>query len=405
VLRPNNARGELFDHLIRNGVYSERDAANFLKQYADALAYIHSKSLIHADLKPENLMLSSFDNIKARVKVVDFGCALSTVEQLKNNVNVLGTMAYWSPEMCHKKQIITPAIDMFATGIIMYILLTGTHPFDPTGEATDEEIVDSIKNLSKDGYFDAAVMDRRTDHLSEDAKGLIRKLMQPNPLLRMKAREFQLHCWVQGSTASLKAMVGSDEKLKLFWQKRFKAAILKKYAQAVGGNGALSDRNLREIFSAIDTDGDNTLDVNEVKTALAGILLRSNDDASDLFKSIDQDQDGRVDFEEFKNILRQSFNDGPGIQTHESGRFRIAVLQRFTLDEHISDKKLRQIFVAIDLNGDGLLQMSELREVLGYCNGIGNEQITKWVDSIDTDLSGGVDFEEFKKAMKKKFDK
>jgi len=69
--------GELLEHLIENGAYSEGIAANFLRQFAEAICYVHSNGLAHADLKPENLLLSSNDMDKARLKLADFGAARS----------------------------------------------------------------------------------------------------------------------------------------------------------------------------------------------------------------------------------------------------------------------------------------------------------------------------------------
>lgn len=69
--------GELLEHLIENGPYSEGLAASFLRQFAEALCFVHGNGLSHADLKPENLLLSSNDMRKAQLKVADFGCARS----------------------------------------------------------------------------------------------------------------------------------------------------------------------------------------------------------------------------------------------------------------------------------------------------------------------------------------
>lgn len=69
--------GELLEHLIENGPYSEAVAASFLRQFAEAICFVHNTGLTHADLKPENLMISSNDVEKAKLKVVDFGCACS----------------------------------------------------------------------------------------------------------------------------------------------------------------------------------------------------------------------------------------------------------------------------------------------------------------------------------------
>jgi serine/threonine protein kinase len=69
--------GELLRHLIESGPYSEGLAASFLRQFAEAICFVHDNGLVHADLKPENLLLSSNDMEQAKLKVVDFGCARS----------------------------------------------------------------------------------------------------------------------------------------------------------------------------------------------------------------------------------------------------------------------------------------------------------------------------------------
>lgn len=87
--------GELLEHLIENGPYSEGLAASFLRQFAEAICYVHSNGLAHADLKPENLLLSSNDVGKAKLKVADFGCARSHDQS--------------------RKEMLLPAVE-FATG-------------------------------------------------------------------------------------------------------------------------------------------------------------------------------------------------------------------------------------------------------------------------------------------------
>lgn len=129
--------GELFEHLIAHGAYSEADAARLLRGVASALAFLHSAGIVHLDVKPENLMLSDAGPAPA-VKLIDFGSASRPGRWSDPDV---GTRAYWPPETQTKARVEhTAAIDLWGLGVVMYILLVGAHPFDLQGQLTDEEV-------------------------------------------------------------------------------------------------------------------------------------------------------------------------------------------------------------------------------------------------------------------------
>lgn len=392
--------GELFEHLIRNGPYSEAQAAVFLRQFAEAMSFMHTNGVVHADLKPENLMLSSEQDENAQLKVVDFGCAVIKSQQESSGGEIMGTTAYWSPEMLEKGTRPTEASDMWAIGCILYILVTGCHPFDPDGFASDDEVADNIKK-SKDGRFN--VFNERVDGLSESCVGLMKALLQPDPRKRMTSDEFRRHPWVQGLSASWNTMTDSDRKLEGFWQRRFRAEVLRKYAKAKSKTStfSLSDDNLHDIFDAMDLDGNGTLEQEEIRVALRGLGVNNDKDISDIMRSIDLDGNGTVDWDEFCTIMRKQFVDGPGVKVHHrQQRFRTKILQKFdsSADDTLSEQKLKKIFHAIDLDGNGVLDPHEIRIVLRSV-GVAEHDISQIVASIDLDRSGGVDWEEFQSIM------
>lgn len=146
---------------------------------------------------------------------VDFGCARVIHDNFHDEVYTpeqsVGTTAYWPPERFVKASEATPAMDMWSTGIILYIMLVGIHPFDPEGCATDEEIEKRIKANPK-----PPIGAPYTSHLSASAIDLIKKLMEPNPNKRLSAAAMLEHPWVKGVTANTWKMVGSDAKLAKF---------------------------------------------------------------------------------------------------------------------------------------------------------------------------------------------
>jgi hypothetical protein len=134
------------------------------------------------DLKPENLMMdSSWDAVNtntamadhpAKFKVVNFWCTGGTQTILKPDVQFLGG----SPPP-HILMVPMPAADMFAAGIIMHIILTGSHHFDPTGEAAEEDIVAVIRNSSTTpGSLDTFVVYERVANLLSSAMNLMQVL-------------------------------------------------------------------------------------------------------------------------------------------------------------------------------------------------------------------------------------
>lgn len=233
--------GEMFDHLIQYGAYSEADAARLMREVASALAFLHGVGVVHADLKPENLLLCSKKREDGTVKLIDFGCALVQKEAFdhqnesnspthSNNwinefkganltgsqsdqkeLQFTGTTAYWPPERFSSGAFPDAATDMWAVGIILFIMLTGVHPFDLTGVATDSEIEDQIKKDPSPPITPAL-----TSHLSPSAIDLIKKLFAKDPNERLTADEMLMHPWIAGDEATTEVMEKSAQKLSKF---------------------------------------------------------------------------------------------------------------------------------------------------------------------------------------------
>lgn len=300
----------------------------------------------------------------------------------------------------------TEASDCWAIGCILYILVTGSHPFDPTGMLSDDEVAENIRN-SKDGQY--TPFDERIEGLSDSCVELMKALFQPDPRRRMTSDEFCRHPWVQGLTASWNTMTESHRKLEDYWQKRFRAEILRKYAKAKSktGDGSFSDENLRDIFLSMDLDGNGTLEPEEIFVALRELGVKG-EDISVIMSCLDLDGDGTVKWDEFRTIMRKQFDDGEGVKvSRRQQRFRTKILQKFADGSTanatvLSEQKLKNIFHAIDLDDNGVLDAHEIRVVLRSV-GVDDNDISQIVASIDLDRSGGVDWEEFRTIMNKQF--
>ena len=259
----------MFDHLINFGAYSEADAARLIHEVASALAFLHGVGVVHADLKPENLLLSTKSRFDGTIKVIDFGSAAVRDPEKKGwrspsmkDARKTGTKAYWSPERFNRRVAARGAsapMDTWAVGVILYIMLTGAHPFDLYGVASDEEVAKAIQANPSPPMDDEFV-----GHLSESAKDLMLKLMDPDPSKRLTADDMLQHPWVRGETATTNKMENSDLKLSRFQDLRNKLeagmfSVL--VSQSTTANAAKSENHinrtaplLQRAFAVFDAE-------------------------------------------------------------------------------------------------------------------------------------------------------
>nr|5IG1_A Chain A, CAMK/CAMK2 protein kinase [Salpingoeca rosetta]5IG1_B Chain B, CAMK/CAMK2 protein kinase [Salpingoeca rosetta] len=176
--------GELFDEIVTRKFYNEKDASACMHQILSALQHCHSKNIIHRDLKPENLLLASKDP-NAPVKITDFGLAV-IMEQGPTYFGFAGTPGYLSPEVIRRVPYDT-AVDVWACGVILYILLVGYPPF---WEEDHQKLYAQIKNCQYD--FPSP----EWDSVTTAAKELIKAMLEPNPKRRPTVQELLQHPWI-----------------------------------------------------------------------------------------------------------------------------------------------------------------------------------------------------------------
>lgn len=119
--------GELFEDIVAREFYSEADASHCIQQILESVNHCHSNGVVHRDLKPENLLLASKAK-GAAVKLADFGLAIEVQGEQQAWFGFAGTPGYLSPEVL-KKEPYGKAVDIWACGVILYILLVGYPPF------------------------------------------------------------------------------------------------------------------------------------------------------------------------------------------------------------------------------------------------------------------------------------
>ncbi|XP_065518144.1 calcium/calmodulin-dependent protein kinase type IV [Lathamus discolor] len=207
--------GELFDRIVEKGYYSERDAADAVKQILEAVAYLHANGIVHRDLKPENLLYAT-PAPDAPLKIADFGLS-KIVEDQVTMKTICGTPGYCAPEIL-RGCAYGPEVDMWSLGIITYILLCGFEPF--YDERGDQYMFKRILNCEYD------FVSPWWDDVSLNAKDLVKKLIVLDPKKRLTTLQALQHPWVTGKAANFAHMDNAQKKLQEFNARRkLKAAV------------------------------------------------------------------------------------------------------------------------------------------------------------------------------------
>lgn len=175
------SKGEIFDYLVAKGRMPEPEAKRIFSQIVSALSYCHSQGVVHRDLKAENLLLDQNMNIK----LADFGfsnqytegCLLSTW---------CGSPPYAAPELFQGLKYDGPKADIWSLGVVLYVLVCGSLPFDgPTLHA--------LRNVVIDGKF------RIPYFMSQDCEHLIRHMLVVEPEKRLTISQIEKHKWLSDS--------------------------------------------------------------------------------------------------------------------------------------------------------------------------------------------------------------
>jgi len=187
--------GELFERIVEKGQYSEKDAANLLREVIEAIDYLHKHKIVHRDMKPENLIYDSNEE-GAIIKITDFGLAKQLNKTGEKMNTACGTPGFVAPEILRNKAY-TDKVDLWSTGVILYILLCGFPPFY-------DESTAKLYGKIKRGEYDFP--DPYWTDISSEAKDLVKKMLTVDPKKRYSTKQVLEHAWMGKNGASDKPL-------------------------------------------------------------------------------------------------------------------------------------------------------------------------------------------------------
>ncbi|XP_029445236.1 SNF-related serine/threonine-protein kinase [Rhinatrema bivittatum] len=174
--------GDMFDYIMKHEEgLSEELAKKYFAQIVHAISYCHRLHVVHRDLKPENVV---FFEKQGLVKLTDFGFS-NKFQPGKKLTTSCGSLAYSAPEILLGDEYDAPAVDIWSLGVILFMLVCGTPPFQ---EANDSETLTMIMDCK----YTVPV------HVSKDCKDLITRMLQRDPKRRASLEEIENHPWLQG---------------------------------------------------------------------------------------------------------------------------------------------------------------------------------------------------------------
>eukprot|EP00261_Vitis_vinifera_P036056 XP_019077299.1 PREDICTED: calcium-dependent protein kinase 13 isoform X2 [Vitis vinifera] len=308
--------GELFDRIVARGHYTERAAAAVTRTIVEVVQLCHKHGVIHRDLKPENFLFANKKE-NSPLKAIDFGLSI-----------------FFKPE---------------------------------SEQGVAQAILRGLIDFKRDPW----------PNISESAKSLVRQMLEPDPKLRLTAKQVLEHSWLQNAKKAPNVPLGDVVKARLkqfSMMNRFKRKALRVIADHLSTEEV---EDIKESFKKMDTDNDGIVSIEELKSGLRkfGSQL-AEAEVQMLIETVDTNGKGTLDYGEFV-----------AVSLH---------LQRMANDEH-----LRKAFSYFDRDGNGYIERDELRDALmedgaDDCTDVANDIFQE----VDTDKDGKISYDEFAAMMK-----
>ena len=365
--------GELYNQIKHQ--YTEGQLAVLFYQVLSGLYYLHTKNIVHRDLKLENILISEIEkdnNTNEKyfwVKIIDFGTA-KIFEKNKNEKAVVGSSYYIAPEVLHKNS--NEKCDTWSVGVILYMLIVGRAPFDGK---SDDEIIENIEK----GEFNSKHI--KMLNSSDEVQDLVKKLLEVNVKKRLSPSEALKHPWFKKfngkslySNIDKKTIIIYLNRLRKFEiNSKFQQMVLAFIVHNIPNNNESKD--ILKIFRMFNVNDDGKLTKKEL---FDGLIKYFNEEEikkeiEDIFLLLDGANRGFIEYEEFLRAtldqkillsdenLTYAFNffDGDGC-----GKISVEKIKKFFINDKVSEDVFRSIFHEIDTNEDGEIDYEEFKDMM-----------------------------------------
>ncbi len=365
--------GELYNQIKHQ--YTENQLAVLFYQVFSGLNYLHSKNIVHRDLKLENILISEIEKDKETnekyfwVKIIDFGTA-KIFEKNKNEKAVVGSSYYIAPEVLHKNY--NEKCDTWSVGVILYMLIVGRAPFDGQN---DEEILENIEK----GEFNSH--HKKLLNSSFEVQDLVKKLLEVNVKKRLSSSDALKHSWFKKFNG--KSLYNNIEKDKIIIylnrlrefkiNSKFQQMVLAFIVHNIPNNEESKD--ILKIFRMFNINDDGKLSKKELFNGLIKFFDEKNikKEIDDIFLLLDGANRGFIEYEEFLRAtldqkillsdenLVYAFNF---FDKENTGKISVEKIKKTFVDDKVSEDVFRNIFNEIDSNKDGEIDFQEFKDMM-----------------------------------------
>ena len=370
--------GNLLQKIGKMKKFTEVQAANVIKQLLLALNFMHQKNIMHRDLKPENILCEDYSDASAdeiNIKLTDFGFATRYDPNKKQTLS-LGSPLYMAPELCKEVEY-DFKVDVWAVGVITYILLVGQPPFYDRN---------ATQGFSKEGIYRDIINNEpeyeKLSQCSDAVKVFIKAALQKNISQRATVPDLLNMDWISnfaqtGQVDKARQLDLSANLAAFAKATSFQSGVVSILANLMTKGEALKE--LSYMFKQWDTNNDGHLDQEELSQNMAEIVSLFQMDEPDVVKimqAADTDKNGYIDYSEFLTAA-------------------------YDRQKLITEPNLKKAFALFDADGDGSITRDEIKKVFnGGAVAPKNEAVWEQImTEVDVNRDGLISYDEFKNAM------